>query len=435
MLAPSSPIHVPAGEAVDVLPAALAAGAAAHPSTPLTFRDPTGVWQVSLAEIHERALRVATGLAAIGVRAGDVVAVQLPGGLPTAVAHAAVLLRGAVLLPLLSTTGAAETRFALQRSGASALITTAWRSHDALRGRRASDGPSPLRRVIAVSGTWPAAGVPSDAVDWAALEAFRPLRPDAVVRPDDPGVLVRTHGAGGAKGVVHTHRSVLSEVATLHTRVWRGSSRNIHLDPFPPGHVAGLTALLDALLHGTSLVLLERWNADAALELIHGRRVTSSAGTPAQLMALLDVAESDARGVGTLTDYLVGRGPVPPGLLERADRAGVTVCRAYGSVEHPTVTAGTASMPPDKRATTDGRPMPGNEVRIVDAEGGVVRAGQEGEIQTRGPDRFLRYWLPERGEPDLTADGWLRTGDAGRLDAEGFLTVTGRAGSALTRVA
>lgn len=80
-------------------------------------------------------------------------------------------------------------------------------------------------------------------------------------------------------------------------------------------------------------------------------------------------------------------------------------------------------------------PMPGNEVRIVDAEGGVLGAGHEGEIQTRGPDRFLRYWLPEPGEPDLTTDGWLRTGDVGRLDAEGFLTVTGRAGSALTRVA
>lgn len=432
MFAPSSSVHVPSSDAVDVLPAALAAGAAAHPSTPLTFRDSTGVWQVSLAEIHDRALRVATGLAAMGVREGDVVAVQLPGSLDTAVAHAAVLLRGAVLLPLLSTTGAAETRLALLCSGASALITTAWRSHDALRGRRAADGPSRLRRVIAVSGTWPAAGVPSDAVDWAALEAFRPLRPDAVVRPDEPGVLVRADGPGGAVGVVHTHRSLLSEVATLHTRVWHGSSRHTHLDPFPPGHVAGLASLLDALVHGTSLVLLERWNADTALELIHGRCVTSSAGTSSQLAALLDAAERDGRGVGALTDYLVDGGSVPLGLLQRADRAGVTVCRAYGSVEHPTVTAGTASMPQDKRATTEGRPMPGNEVRIVDAEGRVLGAGREGEIQSRGPDRFLRYWLPEAGEPDLTADGWLRTGDAGRLDAEGFLTVSGRAGSGFT---
>lgn len=435
MLAPSGFIHAPARDVADVLPTALAAGAAAHPSTPLVFRGSAGVWQASLAEIHDRALRVATGLAAIGIREGDVVAVQLPGSLHTVIAHAAVLLRGAVLLPLLSTTGAAETRIALQRSGASALITTAWRSHDALRGRRASDGPSRLRRVIAVSGTWPAAGVPSDAVDWAALEAFRPLRPDAGVRPDEPCLLARTHDAGGGKGVVHTHRALLSEVATLHTRVWRGSSRHTHLDLFPPGHVAGLAALLDTLLHGTSLVLLERWNAGTALELIHGRRVTSSVGTPAQLLALLDAAERDGRGVGTLTDYLVGGGPMPPGLLRRADLAGVTVCRAYGSIEQPTVTAGTASMPQDKRATTDGRPMPGNEVRIVDAQGHVLGAGHEGEIQSRGPDLFVRYWLPEAGEPDLTADGWLRTGDAGRLDAEGFLTVTGRAGSAFTRVA
>lgn len=108
---------------------------------------------------------------------------------------------------------------------------------------------------------------------------------------------------------------------------------------------------------------------------------------------------------------------------------------AYGLVEQPTVTAGTASMPQDKRATTDGRPMPGNEVRIVDAQGRVLGAGHEGEIQSRGPDLFVRYWLPEAGEPDLTADGWLRTGEAGRLDAEGFLTVTDRAGSAFTRVA
>lgn len=126
--------------------------------------------------------------------------------------------------------------------------------------------------------------------------------------------------------------------------------------------------------------------------------MTSSVGTPAQLLALLDAAERDGRGVGTLTDYLVGGGPMPPGLLRRADLAGVTVCRAYGSIEQPTVTAGTASMPQDKRATTDGRPMPGNEVRIVDAQGRVLGAGHEGEIQSRGPDLFVRYWLPEAGE-------------------------------------
>ncbi|TDC91589.1 AMP-binding protein [Actinomadura sp. 7K507] len=387
----------------------LRAAAGRYGSTALVFHGAHGTVTTRLDDLLGRALRVAGGLADLGVEPGDVVALQLTGCVESAVAHAAVLLRGAVVLPIVPIYGVRELRFVLRQSEAVALITSTGRA-DEVRAMR-TELPA-LRRVIAVGDE-----------DWSALEAHPPLGAQAPPDPDEVCVLVYTSGTtADPKGVQHTHRSILAELATM---AGHGDGY-VYLDAFPPGHVAGLCVLLRVLARGVPTVFMEKWDPETALDLIHGHRVTASAGVPFHLAGLLDAAERSVRGAGTLREYLVGAASVPPVLVERCERAGIAAYRAYGSSEHPTISAGAADDPGRKRATTDGRLKPGTQVRIVDLDGRDLPVGEEGEIWSRGPEVFAGYRDPALNAQAFTPDGWLRTGDVGRMDGDGHLTITDR---------
>ncbi|TDC72007.1 acyl-CoA synthetase [Actinomadura sp. GC306] len=391
------------------LGAGMRAAVERYGATPLVFHGPRGVTTTRLDALHERALRVAAGLAGLGVAPGDVVALQLTGRVESAVAHAAVLLRGATVLPIVPIYGLRELGFVLGESAATVLITWDERAAE-VRGMGA--GLPALRRVVAVGDE-----------TWKALEEHPPLAAHAPSDPDDICLLVYTSGTtADPKGVQHTHRSLLAELATMPDH----GDGYVYLDAFPPGHVAGLCVLLRALVNGVATVFMEKWDARTALDLVHEHGVTASAGVPFHLAALLDAADGDGRGAGPLREYLVGAASVPPVLVERAGRAGIAAYRAYGSSEHPTISSGGADDPPGKRAATDGRLKPGTRVRIVDLDGRDVPAGKEGEIWSRGPEVFAGYRDPALNAEAFTPDGWLRTGDVGRLDGDGHLTVTDR---------
>jgi acyl-CoA synthetase (AMP-forming)/AMP-acid ligase II len=190
--------------------------------------------------------------------------------------------------------------------------------------------------------------------------------------------------------------------------------------------MAGLLSLLRILLLGTPTVILQAWDAARAAELIDRHAVTSCGGAPVQLSGLLDRQASGAATLGTLREFLTGAAPVPPSLVRRADAAGITAFRSYGSSEHPTVTAGTIGDPLGPRAETDGRLLTGNQVRLVDADGRDVPDGQQGEIVTRGPELFTGYTDEALNAAAFLPGGWFRTGDLGRIDGDGRLTVTDR---------
>lgn len=145
-----------------------------------------------------------------------------------------------------------------------------------------------------------------------------------------------------------------------------------------------------------------------------------------QLSGLLDQQAGGTATLGTLNECLTGAAPVPPSLIERAEAAGITAFRSYGSSEHPTVSAGTIADPLGRRAGTDGRLLAGIQVRLVDADGRDVPAGRDGEILTRGPELFTGYNDPALNAAVSLPGGWFRAGDVGRTDADGYLTVTDR---------
>jgi acyl-CoA synthetase (AMP-forming)/AMP-acid ligase II len=244
--------------------------------------------------------------------------------------------------------------------------------------------------------------------------------------PDDPCLLVYTSGTTAEpKGVRHSHNTLLSEVhGSAATR--RATPASKQLAAFPAGHVAGVLGLLRVLVLGTPAVIMDAWDPVAAARLVEEHRVTSGTGAPVYLATLLDEAERSGRDLSSLTEFLTGAADVPPALIERAGHAGIAAYRCYGSSEHPTISCGDPDDPLVKRATTDGRVSPGNEVRIVDEEGRDLPAGTDGEIVSRGPEQFLGYLASDLDAEAFLPGGWLRSGDLGHLDSGGYLTVTGR---------
>jgi len=406
------------------LAAHILAGAAAHDGCPLVFAAGDGERATTLGGLVGDAEKAAGALQARGIGRGDVVAVQLPGSYEGAVIQAAIGLCGAVLLPVVMIYGPREMDFVLRRSGAAAVVLP--REH---RGRPHADvvlgglsGLPALKFAVVVGDNAPGHG----AVGYAGLlgepgGTYHEPRPD----PDERAVLMYTSGTTAEpKGVQHSHRTLLAE-ATSRVYTLNGPGAR-HLGLFPPGHMAGLLSLLRILLLGMPTVIMQAWDAALAATLIDRHAVTSCGGAPVQLSGLLDQQAAGTAALGTLCEFLTGAAPVPPSLIRRADAAGITAFRSYGSSEHPTVTAGTIADPLDRRAGTDGRLLAGNQVRLVDSVGDDVPAGREGEILTRGPELFTGYTDPALNAAAFLPGGWFRTGDVGRMDADGSLTVTDR---------
>jgi cyclohexanecarboxylate-CoA ligase len=195
---------------------------------------------------------------------------------------------------------------------------------------------------------------------------------------------------------------------------------------FPPGHVAGLLGLVRLLVRGTPMAVLETWDPRRAASLTDSYQITNIAGAPVQLAGLLDQQASGDASLASVRSFRTGAAAVPPSLVESAEAAGIIAYGSYGSSEHPTVSSGAVTDPLANRAYTDGAVLHGNKVRLIDADGHGVPAGQVGEIVTTGPELFLGYTDPLLDAEAILPGRWFRTGDLGFLDADRYLTVTDR---------
>ncbi|QJQ31415.1 AMP-binding protein [Sphingomonas lacunae] len=395
--------------------AAFAAATSQTPDSHFTVYSEVRPSQTQLADIHAAGQRLGSRMIEAGIAPGDRIAVMLPNWREWLVCAVACAHAGAVILPVVTIYGAKELGFILRQSGARWLFTPEqWRGVD-------------YAAVVADCGDLPALDrhvCLGEAFD--RLEADGPVLPAVPAAPDDLAMLVYTSGTtADPKGVKHSHRSLLAELAVQQAA--RGHVQNeVVLSPWPPGHVAGALSMLRFLVHGVPIVAMDQWDATAAARLIEEHRVTSSSGTPFHLSGIIEAAERDGRDVGSLINYLVGAAPVPSTLVERSLARGIAVYHCYGSSEHPTVTSGTVDDPLDKQLHTEGRVMAGSELRFVDDDGRDVPPGEEGEIATRGPELFVGYYDEALNAAAFLPGGWYRTGDIGRLDAEGYLLITDR---------
>ena len=391
------------------------------PGTRVVINSDTAPESTTIGELFDESCRVAAGLLALGVGAGDVVAVQLPNRRECFTAHAAIWLCGAVVLPIVPIYGPAEVTFIAGQSGAKAIILArSIRNRDVGPTLAALADVPGLDTVVLTGVSLPGTVSYGELADSTA-PGFAP----AATTTRDRCLLVYTSGTTAQpKGVQHSHAGLLGEMASMDEMRGHRSEMPM-LSVFPSGHIAGTLGILRMFCRAGTTVTMDAWNPEQAARLIASHGVGASAGAPIHLGGILDVAERDGLDLSCLTEYTTGAAGVAGALIRRAERFGVGAFRCYGSSEHPTISSGRPEDPLDKRADTDGRITPGTEVRIVDDDGRDVEPGVPGEIWTRGPELFGGYTDPGHTRAAL-ADGWFRTGDVGCLDTAGYLTITDR---------
>ena len=399
-------------------------GAARHPNVRMVFHSDENPAETALGEMHRRSLGLAGAFQSLGLGAGDVVAIQVPNWLEGALVFQAALTLGVVVLPVIHIYGPAEVGFILKESGARAFICPdRWRHIDYLeRIERLDRSELPKLEHVIVIGD----ACPSGALSWNDFQARSdPSFTVPSVDPDDVCLLVYTSGTTAQpKGVQHTHNTLLSEVRSA--GIQRVAAASVGLSAFPAGHIAGVLGLTRLYIEGGTTILMDTWDAAEAARLIDRHSVTRTSGTPFHLMSLLDAAEAGGHDICSLRGYVTGAASVPPELVRRADAAGIPTFRSYGSSEHPSISGGSPADSPERRSTTDGRILPGNEIRILDDAGRDLETGQAGEIASRGPELFVGYRDESLDADAFLPGGWFLTGDIGVLDEQGYLRITDR---------
>ena len=211
----------------------------------------------------------------------------------------------------------------------------------------------------------PAAAARVRRVGWDVVAAAAPAGCVAAADPDAVCVLAYTSGTtSDPKGVMHTHRTLLAELA--HIRAWI-TPGTPNLMGSPVTHATGmLGAVLAPMQLGEDIHLIDRWDPRRVLDVMLEADVGAGTGASVFLASILDHPDFTPEHARRIRRVGLGGAPVPLAVAERAAAHGIAIVRAYGSTEHPSVTGCGFDDPVDKRHGTDGRPMPGVEIRLVD---------------------------------------------------------------------
>jgi long-chain acyl-CoA synthetase len=365
-------------------------------------------------ELRDRVAATRGGLAARGVEPGDRVAIVAANSWQFVAAYLAVLGVGAVAVPLNPASPPPELRRELAAVGARLVVT------------------GPAGRVPVADAETDETAVDADELLAAPgpAGADRSAPPIVDRAPSDPAVLLFTSGTAGApRAAVLTHGNLLANVEQVLSVPGRPEGPDdVALGVLPLFHVFGLNALLGTMLHvGATVVLVERFDAAEVLDAVARRGVTIVSGVPAMWHALASHPGVGAADLAGVRVAMSGAAPLDPDVRRLvADRLGLELHEGYGLTEaSPVVATGMGAGAP---AGSIGRPLPGVQVRLVDARGEDVLVGDPGEIWVRGPSVFAGYWEdPEATAAALTPDGWLRTGDVAVVDDDGFLYLVDRA--------
>ena len=370
------------------------------------------VW--TFGDIERASGRMANLIVSLGLKPGDRVAAQVEKSAEALVLYLAALRAGMVFLPLNPAYQRHELEYFLADAKPGLLVCR------------------PQIRALA-DEVASKAGVPhvlelDDHGKGSLIDAAAP-QPDAfktVARADrDLAAILYTSGTTGrSKGAMLTHGNLIANARTLH-EYWHFKKNDVLLHMLPIFHVHGLfVACHTALLNGSAMLWEPKFDAKRALALLP--QATLMMGVPTYYVRLLLEPEFGKKHCKKLRLFISGSAPL---LKETFDafkkRTGHVILERYGMTEGGMFT----SNPYDgeRRGGTVGFPLPGTEVRIVDAGGTAVPIGTIGAIQVRGANVFVGYWqMPEKTQEEFSADGFFKTGDMGSWDADGYVAISGR---------
>ncbi len=373
---------------------------------------------LTFAEFWSEAERAAAGLAAAGVAAGDVVTWQLPTWIESLVLTAALSRLGVVQNPMSPACGERELDLVTAQAGSSLLVTpSTWQGLDLEQPATAIARRHGGMRVLVADRALPQ-GDPTSL----------PLMPPALVADDQPvRWLFATDGVAPVPRVAqHTDASLLAAARALSQRLALIPQDRFAL-VLPVSHIDGIVWLLAGLESGCANILCETADAERMIEVLGREGVTLAGAGMSFHRAYLEQQRRRLEPIFPDVRLFTGcDGPTSPELVAEVRSAfDVPVLAGYGPTEAPVVAMAAVTDAADVSAHSAGAPVPGVEVRVVGADGRLVDPGDEGEIRLRGPQVMRGYLDAVLDAEAFDADGFLRTGDTGRLDERGNLVVTG----------
>lgn len=399
------------------------------------------VRRFSYREMAQMADRIALGLRRLGVQKNDVVACQLPNWWQFTLTYLACSRIGAVMNPLMHIFRERELSFMLQHGEAKVLIAPrSFRGFDfEAMANGLKDKLEHLQHVVIVDGhndnsfeallsgpNWE-----SHADAQLLLNQHRPT-------PDDITQLIYTSGTTGEpKGVMHSANTLMSNIIPYAQRLQLGAD-DVILMASPMAHQTGfMYGLMMPIMLQASVVLQDVWEPKQAIALIQSEQVSfTMASTPFLTDLARNVAEAVKNGdsgVPSLRTFLCAGAPIPGPLVEQARAAlGAKIVSAWGMSENGAVTLTQLDDDDERSINTDGCPLPGVEVKVIDVDGSTLPTGDAGKLMLRSCSNFGGY-LKRAHLNGTDADDWFDTGDLARIDERGYIRITGRSKDVIIR--
>ncbi len=412
---------------------------AAHPEQ-AAIVDRKG--SLTYREFKQLVDRAALGFLELGIHSGDTISIQLPNWREWLIVHYAAVRIGAVTNPLIPIYRDREVGYMMKKSRTKLIVTAA-----EFRGfnypemiARLRPGLPKLQHVLVVgsSGELPLGERSWEefiATPWELLRdplRLSARRPD----PNDVAVLMFTSGTTGRpKGVMHTHNALIAGSLPWSDRLGMDHDSVVHMaSTF--GHLTGYLygVSLPIMVSGTG-VYQDVWNVQEFLELVEKHGIQHTSGATPFLHDLISAEGLESRDLSSLRRFCCMGAPIPRVYVEQAlERIpSMTVFGGWGQTENCLVTMCSPDDPMEKIVETDGRALPGMEVRVLDETGAQAKPGVEGALQVRGPFLFQGYL----GKLKLTKESfdgdWFNTGDIAAMDEDGYIRIAGRTKDVIIR--
>ena len=379
-----------------------------EPRADAPFLRVPGGRSLAYRDVDDRSAQLAGGLVAAGVGAGDRVVVQIDKSTDAVALYLACLRTGAIFLPLNTAYTPNEVAFFVDDAEPALVV-----------GR-----PDTLGQIDAqVVGL----GTDGDGSFPEVAARAAPFRRVVDRADDDLAAMLYTSGTTGrSKGAMLTHRNLASNALALH-QIWGFRDNDVLLHTLPVFHVHGLfVALHCAMLGANEVIFLSRFEVPAVIE--HLPQATVMMGVPTQYTRLLADDDFNRSVCPSIRLFTSGSAPMTAAVHEQfTERTGRKILERYGMTEAGMITSNPYDG--DRVPGTVGFPLPGVDLRIADDHGTELATGETGVVEIRSPGLFPGYWrLPDKTAAEFRDGGWFITGDVGSVDAEGRLTLEGRAG-------
>jgi malonyl-CoA/methylmalonyl-CoA synthetase len=368
----------------------------------------------SWRDIDRATAMIANLLRALSIPGGSRIAVQVDKSVEAMMLYLATLRAGYVFLPLNTAYQSAEIEYFIGNAEPAVVVCTGknfgW-----------------VSRIAFKAGTQHVFTLNDDRSGSLLERAMHHSDVHKIVdrQEDDIAAILYTSGTTGrSKGAMLTHGNLLSNAMVLKD-YWHWKAGDVLIHALPIFHVHGLfVAIHGALLNGSKMIWLAKFDPKLVIEAMP--RATVFMGVPTLYVRMLAEPTLTRNAVRNMRLFISGSAPLLiETFTEWQERTGHTILERYGMSETVMLTSNPYAG--ERRGGTVGFPLPGVGVRVRGEQGSEVPAGEIGDIQVKGPNVFKGYWrMPEKTAEEFTSDGWFKTGDVGKIDERGYVTIVGR---------